>query len=215
MENQVDSSRGIQILNTLYGKCLDGVPKVSKPVEVLAQEYIQKYGRTDKAIDKLIKNQLSKNTFTGFVTGFGGLLTMPITLPADLTSVMYVQMRMVAVIAIIKGYDLKDDGVQTFVYGCLVGNAVTDILKQAGIEFGNKVALTTVKKIPGKVLININKAIGFRFITKAGTKGTINLAKAVPVIGAGIGASADYITTLTIARRAKKVFEGNDMFNIA
>ena len=38
-------------------------------------------------------------------------------------------MRMVAAIALIRGYDLRDDEVQTFVYSCLVGNAIADTFK--------------------------------------------------------------------------------------
>ncbi|MCR6522594.1 hypothetical protein [Lysinibacillus capsici] len=41
---------------------------------------------------------------------------MPIAIPTNLTSVMYMQMRMIAAIAHIRWYDFKDDQVQTFVY---------------------------------------------------------------------------------------------------
>jgi uncharacterized protein (DUF697 family) len=214
VENQIEDNKGLQILETLYSKCLDGIPKVSKPVSELADDYIKKYGRTDKAIDKLVKNQLSKNSLNGFVTSFGGFITMPVTLPANVTSVMYVQMRMIAAIALIRGYDLRDDEVQTFVYSCLIGHAVADTFKNAGVQVGNKFALNAVNKIPGKVLTKINQKIGFRFITKAGTKGTVNLIKVVPVVGAGVGASIDFSTTWAIAKRAKKVFEGNNIINL-
>lgn len=213
--NQIEEgNKGLQILDSIYEKCLDGIPKVSKSVEELANDYIKKYGRTDKAINKLVRNQLSKNSLNGFVTGFGGFITLPVTLPANMTSVIYVQMRMIAAIATIRGFDLNDDEVQTFVYACLVGTSVTDLFKKSGIQVGNKIALNTVKKIPGTVFIKINQKMGFRFITKAGTKGTINLTKSVPIVGAGVGATFDYTTTWAIAKRAKKVFEGNSVINI-
>ncbi|MFS0987463.1 EcsC family protein [Enterococcus durans] len=214
MDNKIEESKGLLLLESLYDKCLDGIPKVSKPVSELADEYIKKYGRTDKAIAKLVRNQLNKNSLNGFVTSFGGFITMPFTLPVNITSVIYVQMRMVAAIALIRGYDLRDDEVQTFVYSCLVGNAIADTFKNTGVQVGNKIALNAVNKIPGKVLTKINQRIGFRFITKAGTKGTINLVKVVPVVGAGVGASIDFSTTWAIAKRAKKVFEGNNIINL-
>lgn len=213
MGEQIEGNQGVQFLDSLYGKCLNGIPKVSKPVEELANDYIKKYGRTNKAISKLVKNQLNKNSINGFVSGFGGFMTMPITLPANVTSVLYVQMRMIAAIALIRGYDLNDDEVQTFVYSCLAGVAISDSFKEVGIKIGNKIFLNSVNKIPGRVLIKINQAMGFRFITKAGTKGIINLGKVVPVVGAGIGATFDYTTTWTIAKRAKKIFEGNNVIN--
>lgn len=70
-----------------------------------------------------MRNQLSKNSLNGFVSSFGGFITMPVTLPANITSVIYVQMRMIAAIALIRGYDLRDNEVQTFVYSCLVSRA--------------------------------------------------------------------------------------------
>ncbi|MGY3765246.1 EcsC family protein [Vagococcus vulneris] len=212
---ETEKNKGIMILDSLYERCLNGVPKISKPVEELANDYIKKYGYTDKAIDKLIQTQLSKNTLNGFVTSFGGFITMPVTLPANITSVLYVQMRMIAAISIIRGYDLNDDEVQTFVYGCMVKKAMTDGLKQAGVQTANKVTLNAINKIPGKALTAINQKIGYRFITRAGTKGTINLTKVVPVVGAGVGGTIDFITTKFIANRAKKVFAGNNVIDVS
>lgn len=203
---EMDASKGKDLLDFVYGQCVNGIPHVSKPVEELARDYTRKYGYTDEAISKLVKNQLSKNTINGFVTSFGGFSTMAFTLPANITSVLYVQMRMIAAIAIIRGYDLNDDEVQTFVYSCLVGKSATDILKNAGVDFGNKVGKNVINKIPGKTLTAINQKLGFRFITKGGTKGIVNLGKMVPVIGAGVGATMDYSTTKVIAKRAGKFF---------
>ncbi|EJV9522305.1 EcsC family protein [Listeria monocytogenes] len=214
MGNIVEGNKVLQMLDTLYEKCLNGIPKISIPVSELADEYIKKYGRTDKAIDKLVRNQISKNSLNGFATSFGGLSTMLVTLPANITSVLYVQMRMIASIALIRGYDLKDDEVQTFVYSCLVGLTLADTFKSAGVQVGNKMALNAVKKLPGNIITKINQAIGFRFITKGGTKGTIQLTKAVPVVGTGVGATIDFSTTWIIAKRAKKVFEGNNIINL-
>lgn len=106
---------------------------------------------------------------------------MPFTLPANVGNVMYVQMRMIACTAYMAGYDLNSDQTQTFVYACLAGVAVNSILKKAGISFGVKLATGVIKKIPGKVLTKINQKVGFRFITKFGTKGIVNLGKMIHV----------------------------------
>ena len=121
---------------------------------------------------------------SGFVTGVGGLITLPVAIPANIGSVLYVQMRMVAAIAKIGGYDVRSDQVQTLVYMCLTGTAITDVAKQAGIKIGEKMLVAAVKKIPGNVLIKINQRIGFRLLTKFGEKGVINLGKMVPLAGA-------------------------------
>ena len=158
----------------------------------------------------MIKNQIAKCTTSGFLTGFGGLITLPITVPANISSVLYVQMRMIAGIAYMAGYDLKSDQVQTLVYACLAGVSVNQIVKKVSIEVGTKVANKTIEKIPGKVMAAINKKIGYRFITKAGKTGTVNLTKAVPVVGAVIGGGMDFFETKIIGNRAYKWFFEDD-----
>lgn len=67
-----------------------------------------------------------------------------------------------------------------------------------------------IKKIPGKVLTKINQKVGFRFITKFGTKGIVNLGKMLPGVGAVIGGGLDLVETKVIAHRAYKwFFEGD------
>lgn len=157
----------------------------------------------------MIDNQIIKCATSGFITGFGGLITLPITIPANVSSVLYVQMRMIACIAYMAGYDIKSDQVQTLVYACLAGISVTEILKQTGVKIGMKMANNAISKIPGKTLTKINQKVGFRFVTKFGEKGVINLGKLVPGVGAVIGGSIDYTETKVIGNRAYKwFFEG-------
>lgn len=200
----------MKVLNNCYEKALNGVPKVSPSIEEFAKNYLDKETNNNKAANAMIKNQVVKCTTSGFLTGFGGIITLPVTIPANVGSVLYVQMRMIACIAYLAGYDLKSDQVQTLVYACLAGVAVTDVIKQAGIKFGIKLTNATIKKIPGKALIKINQKVGFRFITKAGTTGIINLSRVVPVVGAVAGGGIDYFETKAIANRAYKWFFKND-----
>ena len=204
----------MKMLDGCYEKCLEGIPKISTNVEEMANDYLQKYETKEEACIAMLNNQIIKCTTSGFVTGFGGVITMPVTIPANVGSVMYVQMRMISCVAYMAGYDLNCDQTQTFVYACLAGVAVNNLIKQASIKFGVKMANGLVKKIPGKVLVKINQKVGFRFITKFGTKGIVNLGKLIPGIGALIGGGLDWIETKTIADRAFKWFFEGD-FSVA
>lgn len=117
------------------------------------------------------------------MTGLGGIITLPVAIPANIASVLFVQVRMIAAIAHLGGYDVKNDKVKTLVYACLVANSAKDILKDVGVAVGNKLALNAVKAISGKTLAEINKRVGFKLFTKFGEKGIINLGKAVPLLG--------------------------------
>lgn len=199
-----------KILNTCYDKALNGINKVSPPIEEFAEDYLKKEPDKEKAVQAMLKNQIMKCTTSGFITGFGGLITLPVTIPANVGSVLYVQMRMIACTAYLAGYDLKSDQVQTFVYACLAGVSVNEVIKQAGVKLGVKLATKSIEKIPRKVLTKINQKIGFRFITKFGETGIINLGKLVPGVGAVINGGLDYTETKTIADRAYKMFFKDD-----
>lgn len=198
------------LLDSCYEKCLNGIPYVSPSVAELANDYLDKYPAKQQACKAMINNQIIKCTTSGFITGFGGVITMPVALPANIGSILYVQMRMIACTAYMAGFELNSDQTQTLVYACLAGVAVNELVKQAGVKFGLKFANGLIKKIPGKVLTKINQKVGFRFITKFGSKGIINLGKLVPGVGAVIGGGLDLVETKVIGVRAYKwFFEGD------
>lgn len=200
----------MNLLDSCYEKCLNGVSMVSPSVEEMANDYLNKYPTKEEACKAMLNNQIVKCTTSGFVTGFGGFIVMPIAIPANISSVIYVQMRMIACTAYMAGYELNSDQTQTFVYACLAGVALNNALKQAGIKVGIKLANGVIKKIPGKVLTKINQKVGFRFITKFGTTGVVNLGKMIPGVGAIVGGGFDLAETKIIAKRAYKWFwQGN------
>ncbi len=109
---------------------------VSPNVEDMANDYLRKYATKELACQAMLKNQITKCTTSGVITGFGGIITMPVTLPANVTSVLYVQMRMIACVAYMAGFQLDSDETQTFVYACLAGVAVNELVKQVSIKLG-------------------------------------------------------------------------------
>ena len=48
-QESLDEEKAVAVLNKIYGKVLSGVPKVSKPVEVFAQDYLSKNESPEKA----------------------------------------------------------------------------------------------------------------------------------------------------------------------
>lgn len=208
---KLDQEGVMRLLDKLYEQATQGIAMVSPPIEETAGDYLRKNPDIDTAAKKFINYQIAKCTTSGFLAGLGGIITLPVTIPANVSSVLYVQMRMIAGLAYMGGYDTDSDQVQTLVYACLAGISVDQILKQAGIKFGNKFAMAMVKKIPGEVLAKINQKVGFRFITKFGTKGIINLGKAVPAVGGVIGGGFDFIETKAIANRAYGLFVKGDL----
>ncbi len=209
-KNRPTAETMLDLLNALYDKCLNGIPPVSPSVEKMAQDYIGKHDDIKKACKSMLNNQIIKCTTSGFITGFGGLITLPVTIPANVSSVLYVQMRMIACAAYMNGYDLDSDQTQTLVYACLAGVSVDAVVKPVAIKFGLKATKSLIEKIPGKTLVKINQKVGFRFLTKFGEKGLINLGKMIPVAGAVISGGFDLAETKIIANRAYKWFYEGD-----
>lgn len=202
--NNMTQEKITELLEWAYISTIRGLPGQTD-IYSLVNDYLSRYDN-ETAINKLISAQKTKATTSGIITGFGGIITMPVTVPANVASVLLVQMRMIAAIALIRGYDLNSDQVKTFIYATLAGTSVADITKKTGIIIGNKMMTGVIKKIPGKTLTRINQAVGFRLVTKFGTKGAINLGKAVPVAGAVVGGGIDLFTTTGIAKLAKRTF---------
>ncbi len=193
------------ILDKIYNATLQGMPE-TKTCYDLADEYLTKYSSAEDAIDNFVKWQVRKCTTSGFVTSLGGILTLPIAVPANLTTVWYIQLRMIATIAIISGFNPSDDEVQTLAYLCLTGASLAKVCKEAGIKVGQKFTVEAIKKIPVEIIHKINRLAMQRLVTKFGTTGVINLGKMVPLVGGVIGGSFDFVGTKTVAHKAKDVF---------
>ena len=196
----------MNLLDVCYDKALQGVLPVEKSIEELAEDYLAKTNSREKAIDKLIGYQIVLCGTNGFITGLGGLLVLPVAIPANVAGVIYVQLRMIAAIAHINGYDIYSDQVRTIAYACLTGSSAANILKNVGIKISEKMAVNALKKVPGAILIKINQQVGFRLVTKFGQKGLVNVIKMMPLVGGVVGGVFDTGMTLTIGNIAKKVF---------
>src|SRR5689334_4538175 len=127
-----------RILDGAYVQVLNGFG-VFPPAHEVAREYLEKNGGDPRrAAQDLIRWQTTKAATSGFLTNLGGVATLPIAIPANISSVLYLQIRMIAAIAILGGYEVESDKVRTLVYTSLLGTAAADILKDAGIRLGER-----------------------------------------------------------------------------
>ena len=196
----------VKALDSIYSNVIDGLPG-AETAEELAREYLRESGTLSEKADSLIRWQIAKCSTSGFLTGLGGFIILPVAIPANLASVIYVQLRMIAAIAYMGGYNPRDDKVKTLAYVCLCGNQASEIIKESlAVPLAKAMATAAIKQIPAQVLKNINKRVGVRLITKFGEKGIINLGKAIPLVGGIIGGTIDGVTTNTIGETAKKCF---------
>ena len=203
---KTEQSLVIKAIDWAYDKAIGGLPGLPG-IEVFAESYLKSNNSdVEAAISDVIRWQIAQAGIVGVLTAMGGLVTLPAGVTANLASVLYLQLRMIAAIAHLRGYDVKSDSVKAFAIICLTGSSATDILKDVSIKFGEKVTIQLLKKIPGQLLTSINQMVGFRLLSKFGTTGIINLSKLIPIIGGLISGGIDATTTGVIASTAKSLF---------
>ena len=174
----------------------------------LAAEYARSGRTPDECAKNFIKWQTAKAGGTGFVLGLPGLAFGIVTIPADLACTTYLQLRMIAVIALLHGWDPKSDRLKTLAFLSMLGSGAAETARAFGIQVGTKLTGSLLKQVPGKMLIEINKAVGFRLVTKAGTTGAVNLIKIVPIVGGLVSGGMNAATTRTIGRVAHSILRG-------
>ncbi|TWS20029.1 hypothetical protein FK529_07760 [Tsukamurella asaccharolytica] len=205
VDQEDSSSQAMALVNKILTFAVTGGGPI-KPAAEVAEEALRTHGDPEVAIDRLLGTHRRIVTATGFASGFGGLPTMAVAIPTDITVFYMNAARLSAAVAHIRGYDIESEEVRSAILISLLGASAGGILGSAGAQIGNKIAVAQLKRLPGTVLTQINKAVGFRLLTKFGTKGSINLVKVVPVVGGGVGAGFNAITITQIHKYSKKLF---------
>jgi uncharacterized protein (DUF697 family) len=193
-------------LEWLYDRAVKGVPTLDSASD-LAISYQRQFPSGDKAVDALIKWQTAMAGTASFVSSFGGVLSLPVALPANLASVTYIQLRMIAAIAHLRGHDIQSDPVRALALACLCGSRVTTMVKDFGVRLGTQVAHEALKRVSGDGLKQINQAIACRLIAVTGSATPIYVAKFAPVLGGVIAGGLDAAVTRTYGHTAKRLFQ--------
>lgn len=196
----------MRTLNWAYDYAVsDNVPGVSS-IAKLAEDFLKKSDTVTEACNNMIRWQLAYAGSMGFVTNLGGMITLPVSIPSNIASILYIQIRMVAAIAYMGGYDLKSEQVRTSVFLSLLGGSANRVLDSVAVQLATKLTANAISQIPEKTLTKINQAVGFRLLTKFGSTGVLNMGKTVPVVGGLIGGTLDALATNVIANAAKNMF---------
>ncbi|HEX4191722.1 MAG TPA: EcsC family protein [Stellaceae bacterium] len=190
----------VSALQWIYERAIDGMPGLEGAPD-LAAAYQRQCASDEAAIDALVRWQVAKAAAAGFLTNLGGLATLPIALPANVLSALYIQIRMVAAIAALRGHDLKSDQVRTVVLACLCGTTLLDVVKEAGIGVGAGIAQQAVSSLSTEALRRLARIGALRRVG-----GTSRVVRLTPLIGGVVAGALDGALTRAYANAAKKLF---------
>jgi hypothetical protein len=194
------------MLRQILEVAIDGYQRFPGAEAVANRQLEKQGGDPGKAIDGVVDQHVRLAGVQGFVTSIGGLVTLPISLPANLTGLAVVQTRMVASIAGLRGYDLYDPRVRTAVITCLLGeDGVADRLKKSSLPTSPLAMATAPVFDPELDRLVSAEVIGELIARISGKRMAITVTRRVPLLGGAVGAGVDGWSTFKIGQYADKV----------
>lgn len=161
----------------------------------LAEEYRASGRSVEKCVENFIDWQTAKAGAVGFLLGAPGFVSIAVAIPGDMLACVYLQMRAVAVIALLCGWDVKSDRIKTVALYSMVGGSATGAAAKGATTTATKGAGVALKGLPGAALTAINRSLGFRFVTKFGSQGVVNLVDWIPIVGGVVSGSVNAVLT--------------------
>jgi hypothetical protein len=190
----------------LYPRALAGLPGLGTPQE-FAQGFRDRPGTVRERAEQLVRRHVAASSAAGFVGGLGGILLMPVTVPANLAAVALVQLHMAASVAALAGRDPESPAVRNAVLACLVGETPPDEDERAiEQETFDRVGLKLAERG-----LNALVTAGVGLVGWAGRQAATALVKrsvlrGIPLVGGALGALSDGYITSQVAAAAVDAF---------
>ena len=202
-----DQSAVTQMVEKLLAIGIDGAGGYASAAAVAQSALADAEGDRDQAVNRIIRQHVVTGGVGGIATSIGGFVTMPVALPVNLFEFYVQAARMVAAVAVVRGYDVADDTIRTAVLLTMVGSNSDEMLAKAGITTGSgRLASLAAGRLPRSAMMIINKAVGFRLLRSVGESTASRLGRAVPLLGGAVGGALDGYMMHRIAQQARQEF---------
>jgi ribosomal protein L12E/L44/L45/RPP1/RPP2 len=186
-------------------RAIDGVGPLAPAAAAADKQLAEQGGNVERAIHEVIENNVRFAGAQGFATNIGGLVTMAVTIPANITGLALVQCRMVAGIAHLRGHDLDDPRVRNAILALLLGEQQVEELVRKKKLAGTPMALATAPAHDPTIDGTISAVVATDIISRlAGKRLATTVGRRVPVVGGVVGMSADAYATWRIGRYADR-----------
>ncbi len=192
------------VLRRVLEIAIDGYGQLPSAKSHAARQLQRHGGSVDGAISGIIDFHVRAASAQGFVTNLGGVAIMPVSVPANIAGVAIVQMRMVAAIAHLRGYDLDDNRVRTALVMCLLGGEQLAKHILAGRLPTSPMAVATAPVFDPELDRQVAEEVLGGLMARIGGKNlALVVTRRVPLLGGGIGAVLDGIATHQVGNYAK------------
>ncbi len=186
-------------------RAIDGVGPLAPAAVAADKQLREQRGNVERAIHEVIENNVRIAGAQGFATNVGGLVTMAVAIPANVTGLAIIQCRMVAGIAYLRGHDLSDPRVRNAVLALLLGEEhVTELVKKKKLP-ATPMALATAPVQDPSLDGTISAVVASDIFTRVvGKRLATTVGRRVPVVGGVVGAGADGFATWKVGRYADR-----------
>lgn len=201
----------VNFVRRAFDRAVDGVGPLRGAAESADKQLAEHSGKVDKAIRALVDSHVRLAGVQGFVTNLGGLVTMSVAIPVNISGLALLQCHLVGGIAHLRGYDLQDPRVRNAVLECLLGDdTVRTLVKKKRLP-SSPMAIATAPQYDAELDRRIATEVAGELIARVAGKRTIAMiARRTPVIGGGVGAVTDGYSTYQIGRYAAQELRRRD-----
>lgn len=184
---------------------VDGIGPLPGAAEA-AEKLLEAHdGDVDAAVKRAILDHAGYAGAQGFLTNIGGLVTLAVTIPTNITGLAVIQARLIAVIAHLRGYDLAEPRVRDAVLACLLGPDALKNLRKDGTLPAPPMAIATAPQHDPTLSATLANAVARDLIARViGKRMAVTIGRRVPVLGGAVGLTADGWATWSLGRFAAK-----------
>ena len=181
------------LLKPLYTQTVREWPFLGTPVAVAARFEDASKSRAEVA-DQMVEFYLSLCGTAGFLYGVPGLAAMPLTLPANIVSLAFLQLHMCAALATLSGFGPRSATVREMSVRCLLGDSKATRERDELEGIAKRVATKVAER-------------GVRVATEQIFKGASQMVlRRLPFVGGAVGCTSDILTTRQVAAAARRAF---------
>jgi EcsC family protein len=188
-----------------FERAVDGLGPLKGAAAAADAKLERHHGDPARAIGDVVDSHVSLAGAQGFLTNIGGLVTMTVAIPANVSGLALLQAHMVGGIAHLRGYDLADPRVRNAVLACMLGaDSVTALIKARKLP-SSPMAIATAPAYDSVLDQRIASQVAAELLERVAGKRTMAvIGRKVPVLGGGIGLVSDGLATFHVGRYAAK-----------
>jgi uncharacterized protein (DUF697 family) len=188
-------------------KAIAGVGPLPSAASAADKQLAEQHVDVEDAIHEVIENHVRLAGAQGFLTNIGGLVTMAVTVPVNLSGLALIQCRMVAGIAHLRGYDLADPRTRDAILACLLGEERILRMLTSRTLPGTPMEIAAAAAHDPALDRQLGTDVASELVARAtGKRLAATVGRRVPVVGGMVGAGTDAFVTWKIGRYVDREF---------